>query len=135
MPPSVICGRTRSTRPTSRRSTVVNGATVCVPPVVAYEPVTIGMFWPTMIRASSLSSVISDGVDRMLALTCCSSARARKPRLAIVPSPGMLTVPRITPMLRPCPARPGLTATSMMFVPVPRAPKLVPPTTRVCVEL
>ena len=103
--------------------------------MVAYEPVTNGMFCPTMIRASSLSSVISAGVERMLALTCVSSARARKPRLAIVPSPGMLTVPRITPMLRPGATVPGFTATSMMFWPVPRGAKLVPPTTRVCVVL
>ena len=75
-PPSVICGRTRSTRPTSRRSTVWNGVTVVVPPVVAYEPVTNGTFCPTMMRASSLSSVISAGVERMLALTC----RLERPR-------------------------------------------------------
>ena len=67
MPPSVICGFTRSMRPTSRRSIVWNGFTVVDVPVVAYWPVMNGTFWPTMIRASSLSSVSSVGVDRMLA--------------------------------------------------------------------
>ena len=58
--------------------------TVASPPVVAYWPVMSGMFWPTMIRASSLSSVSSVGVDRMLAPACVSSARARNARLVIV---------------------------------------------------
>ncbi len=48
---------------------VWNGCTVVVPPVVAYWPVMNGTFWPTMMRASSLSSVSSVGVDRMLAPT------------------------------------------------------------------
>ena len=41
--------------------------TVAVLPVCAYEPVTIGIFWPTIIRASSLSSVIKFGVDKTFA--------------------------------------------------------------------
>ena len=93
------------------------------------------MFWPTMMRASSLSSVRSVGVDRMLAPICVSSARARKARFVIVPRPGMVTVPFITPSARPCPTLPGFTATSMMLLPPPRGVKFVPPITRVCVEL
>ena len=38
MPPSVICGFTRSITPTSRRSMVWNGCTVDDDPVVAYWP-------------------------------------------------------------------------------------------------
>ena len=83
VPPSVICGFTRSITPMSRRSIVWNGCTVDVEPVVAYWPVTNGTFWPTMMRASSLSSVSSVGVDRMLAPTSVSSARARNARLVM----------------------------------------------------
>ena len=60
------------------------------------------MFWPTRIRASSLSSVSRVGVDRMFALTCVSSARARKARFVIMPSPGIVIVPFMTPSARPC---------------------------------
>ncbi len=95
------------------------------------------MFCPTRICADSLSSVSNVGVDRMFALTCDSSARARNARLVIVPRPGMLTVPRITPRFKPWAAAPGFTAMSMMLLLLValRAPKLVPPTTRVCVVL
>ena len=71
----------------------------------------------------------------MFALTCVSSARARNARLVIVPSPGIVTVPFITPSARPWPTVPGFTATSMMLLPLPRGVKLVPPITRVCVVL
>ena len=74
-----------------------------------------------MIRASSLSSVSSVGVDRMLAPTCVSSARARKARLVIVPRPGIVTVPLMTPSASPWPTVPGLAAMSMMLLPLPRA--------------
>src|SRR5215472_8530494 len=56
VPPSVICGLTRRSTPTSWRENVVNGCTVDDDPVVAYEPVGIGMFWPTTIRASFVES-------------------------------------------------------------------------------
>ena len=93
------------------------------------------MFWPTRIRASSLSSVSSVGVDRMLALTWVSSARARNARLVIRPRPGIVIVPFVIPSARPCPTEPGFAEMSMMLLPLPRGWKLVPPMTRVCVEL
>ena len=80
MPPSVICGLTCSVRPTSCRSNVLNAVTdVAVLAVgVAYEPVTTGTFWPTTIFASSLSSVIRLGVDRMLASADVDSACSKR---------------------------------------------------------
>ena len=57
-----------------------------------------------MMRASSLSSVRSVGVDRMFAAACVSSARARKARFVIcAEEPGRLIVPRMTPRLSPVP--------------------------------
>ena len=57
--------------------------------------------------------------------------------LAGVVTPGgpMVTVPFITPSASPWPTVPGFTATSMMLLPLSRGVKLVPPITRVWVEL
>ena len=67
VPVSLICGLTRSVRPTSLRSIVWNGLTEPLTVLLlVYWPVTKGTFWPTTILASSLSSVSSVGVDRML---------------------------------------------------------------------
>ncbi len=71
----------------------------------------------------------------MFAPICVSSARARNARLVIVPRPGIVTVPFITPSARPWPTDPGLTAMSMMLLPLPRGVKLVPPMTRARVVL
>src|SRR5882757_6205089 len=82
MPPVVICGFTCSVTPTSRRSNVLNADTdVPVLAVgVAYEPVTTGTFWPTTIFASSLSSVMRLGVDKMFASADVDSAWSKPPR-------------------------------------------------------
>ena len=118
----------------SRRSKVWNGLTepllVWPVPVLAYEPVMKGTFWPTRNLASSLSSVWMLGCDRMLALAVVSSARARKPRLRIS-WPAIVTAPRTTPRFRPWPSAARLAAPSMMLLPLPRWPKLVPPITLV----
>ena len=125
VPLSLICGRTRSVSPTSRRSTVWNGLVVAPPPDgVMNWPVMKGTFWPTTMRASSLSSVRMFGVDRMLAFDIVSSARARTCRLLIVPTPGNVICPRATPIARPRPMVAGFCATPRMFWPAP--PKLVP---------
>ena len=69
VPFSPICGRMRSVMPTSLRSIVWNGLdTVPVVPVCVYWPVTKGTLLPTMIFASSLSSVTRFGVEAMLVL-------------------------------------------------------------------
>ena len=44
-------------------------------------------------------------------------------------------MPLIMPRLRPWPTLPGFTDASMMLLPLPRAPKLVPPIPHVCVVL
>ncbi len=80
MPFSLICGRTRSIRPTSLRSTVVNGFTVLLPVLLAYEPVTNGTLLPMMIWASSLSSVSRLGVESTLASPVFSRKLASAPR-------------------------------------------------------
>ena len=78
VPPSPICGLMRSVRPTSLRSMVWNGLSRRRVPVLVNWPVMNGTFWPTTIFASSLSSVIRFGVDRMLALAWVSQeARQR----------------------------------------------------------
>ena len=126
VPLSLICGRTRSVRPTSRRSTVWNGLTLAAPleAGVTYWPVTKGTFWPTMMRASSLSSVMMFGVERMFTFDIDSSARARNCRFAIVPTPGKVIWPFATPIARPCPTVAGFCATPRMFW--PEVPKFVP---------
>ena len=68
-PFSPICGLMRSVMPTSLRSIVWNGL-VSAPPVWVNWPVTNGTLLPTMIFASSLSSVTRFGVDMMLVLAC-----------------------------------------------------------------
>ena len=75
VPFSLICGLTRSVRPTSLRSMVWNGLVLAVPVLVNW-PVTNGTFWPMTILASSLSSVSRLGVDRMLPLAWLSRKRA-----------------------------------------------------------
>ena len=62
--------------PTFSRSMVWKGFWAPSPPapVLVYEPVTKGTFWPTVIYASWLSRVSRLGVDRILALVCSSSA-------------------------------------------------------------
>ena len=79
-PFSPICGLIRSVMPTSLRSIVWNGLVVAVPVLVNW-PVTNGTFWPTMIFASSLSSVIRFGVETMLVLVwlCRMWAIAARP--------------------------------------------------------
>ena len=52
-----------------------------------------------------------------------------------MPKPGIEIVPRMTPRLSPCPALLRLAAMSRMLPPLPRSLKLVPPMTRVRVEL
>jgi len=74
-PPSPTCGRMRSVMPTSLRSMVWNGLVVATPVLVNW-PVMNGTLLPTMILASSLSSVIRFGVDTMLVLVCDCSMRA-----------------------------------------------------------
>ena len=79
-PSSLICGLTRSVKPTSLRSTVWNGFTEpLLLPVLVNEPVTKGTFWPITMRASSLSNVSKLGVERMLPSPLVSMKRARKP--------------------------------------------------------
>jgi hypothetical protein len=80
VPFSLICGLTRSVRPTSLRSMVWNGLTVpLLELLLVYWPVTKGTFWPITILASSLSSVSRLGVDRMLPSPVACRKRARKP--------------------------------------------------------
>ena len=80
MPFSLICGFTRSVRPTSLRSIVWNGFTVLPEaPVLVNWPVMKGTFWPITILASSLSSVRRLGVDSTLPSPLLSKKRARKP--------------------------------------------------------
>ena len=69
VPFSLICGLMRSVMPTSLRSIVWNGL-VSAPPVWVNWPVTNGTLLPTMILASSLSSVTRFGVDMMLVFAC-----------------------------------------------------------------
>jgi hypothetical protein len=80
VPFSLICGRTRSIRPTSLRSTVVKGLTVLLPVLLAYEPVTKGTLLPMTMRASSLSSVIRLGVESTLASPLFCRKLASAPR-------------------------------------------------------
>src|SRR5471030_2788598 len=67
---------------------------VAVPAVLVNWPVRIGTFWPTRMVATSLSSVIRLGVDRMLVLPSDSSEWAIAPRPTLLnrpsdkPSPG-----------------------------------------------
>jgi hypothetical protein len=80
VPFSLICGLTRSVRPTSLRSMVWNGLTEpLLAPVLVNCPVTNGTFWPMTMRASSLSSVSRLGVDRMLPSALDSRKRASAP--------------------------------------------------------
>jgi hypothetical protein len=82
VPFSPICGRMRNVMPTSLRSMVWNGLTVELPPpVFVYWPVMKGTLLPTMIFASSLSSVTRFGVDTMLvsARNCNARAIADRP--------------------------------------------------------
>ena len=69
VPFSPICGRMRSVMPTSLRSIVWNGLATA-PPVWVNWPVTNGTLLPTMILASSLSSVTRFGVEVMLVFAC-----------------------------------------------------------------
>jgi hypothetical protein len=74
-PFSLICGRMRRVMPTSLRSMVWNGLDKAVPVFVNW-PVTKGTLLPTMILASSLSSVTRFGVEVMLVLACACRKRA-----------------------------------------------------------
>ena len=74
-PSSPICGLMRKVMPTSFRSMVWNGLVVPVP-VLVNCPVTKGTLLPTMILASSLSSVIRFGVEMMLVLVWLCRMRA-----------------------------------------------------------
>ncbi len=98
VPPSPICGRMRSVRPTSLRSTVWNGLDVPVP-VLVYWPVTKGTLLPMTIFASSLSSVIRFGVDMMLVLVCVCRNCAIADRAYLPPKSW------IRPMFKPAPTR------------------------------
>ena len=65
----------RRVMPTSLRSMVWNGFVAAVP-VCVNCPVMNGTLLPTMIFASSLSSVIRFGVETMLVLVWLCSSRA-----------------------------------------------------------
>ncbi len=79
VPLSPICGLMRSVMPTSLRSMVWNGLVVAVPVLVNW-PVMNGTLLPTMIFASSLSSVMRLGVETMLVLACVCRKRAMAAR-------------------------------------------------------
>ncbi len=85
VPFSLMVGRTRSVRPTSLRSTVVNGLMPTEPEVLAYWPVTKGTFWPMTILASSLSSVSRLGVESTLASPSLVKKFAIAPRMYCPP--------------------------------------------------
>ena len=81
VPFSLICGRTLSTRPTSLRSTVLNGFTVpLVLVALAYEPLRKGTLLPMRIFASSLSRVSRLGVESTLASPLFCRKLASAPR-------------------------------------------------------
>src|SRR5450830_771126 len=82
LPFSPIWGLIFRVMPTSLRSMVWNGLEELL--VVVYEPVTKGTFWPTTILASSLSSVITLAVDRMLVPDMVSRADAMVPNVSVV---------------------------------------------------
>ena len=110
--PALICGVMPRVRPTSLRSTVWNGLVTPWPvPVLVYWPVMKGTSWPTWISASSLSMVISEGVDRTLVLE--SPDRALSSTAKLVPSSLNWPMPRfrpcwIRPRGEPSPASPGI---------------------------
>src|SRR5450830_1364960 len=83
LPFSPIWGLIFRVMPTSLRSMVWNGLEELLL-VVVYEPVTKGTFWPTTILASSLSSVITLAVDRMLVPDMVSRADAMVPNVSVV---------------------------------------------------
>ena len=96
--PSLMCGVTVSCRPTSLRSMVWNGLVGWfVPPVVCvlvYWPVRNGTSWPTLITASWLSSVTTEGVDSTLLRASILSARTSAPiSSSSLSVPGSLMVP------------------------------------------
>lgn len=96
VPFSLICGRTRSVRPTSLRSIVWKGFTEpLLAPVLVNWPVTKGTFWPTTILASSLSRVSRFGVDSTLpaSLFCRKFAIEVRMNLPAI----LLTVPMLMP--------------------------------------
>jgi hypothetical protein len=95
VPFSLMVGRTRSVRPTSLRSTVVNGLMPTEPEVLAYEPVGKGTFWPMTILASSLSSVSRLGVDSTLASLSLLKKLAMAPRMYWPPT--LPAMPRFRP--------------------------------------
>ena len=97
-------------------------------PGVMYWPLTKGTVLPTMMEAGSLSRVSRFGVDSTLLPPLVCIARASTPRLATSPTPGMLMVPEITPMLRP----PLGKAWMEFFPPGVKVslPKFAPPNTR-----
>ena len=72
---------------------VVNGSLLL--PESSCWPVTKGTFWPTRISASSLSSAITVGVDRILELDWVASALIAT----------RMSVPLRYPRLRPVPSR------------------------------
>ena len=125
-PFSPICGLMRSVMPTSLRSIVWNGFESAVPVLVNW-PVTNGTLLPTMILASSLSSVTRFGVDMMLVLACdCRKlAIAARPRLP----KKFRTRPTLRPGVRLMPlALPETCALSISIRLAPVVLKLVPPT-------
>ena len=78
-PPEAIDGVMPSLRPTSLRSMVWNGLTAPLlppPPVFEKLPVRNGTSWPALNLASSLSSVVSCGVERILVSPSLASARS-----------------------------------------------------------
>ena len=101
----------------SRRSKVWNGFTTPPPaPARVKLPVTIGMFCPTWIFASSLSSVSSVGVESTFAVASFSSARSSAAILRIC-TPASVMLPRISPRLSPWPIAAGSRAIWPMFAP------------------
>ncbi len=80
LPPSPICGRSRSVSPTSRRSMVWNGLAAAPPAGGRNWPVMNGTLAPTTMRASSLSRVIRLGAETMLASVWVCSRRAMADR-------------------------------------------------------
>src|SRR5450830_90670 len=94
LPFSPIWGLIFRVMPTSLRSMVWNGLEELLL-VVVYEPVTKGTFWPTTILASSLSSVITLAVDRMLVPDMVSRADAMVPNVSVLLLPVLALLPDV----------------------------------------
>ena len=118
--PSLICGVTLSSVPTSRRWIVWKGASGVPPPLVlVYWPVRNGTSCATLISASSLSIVTMDGVAMMLVVESPRSARTTAAKLTPV------SFRRPTPMVVP---RGALVSVVGSFTARARSMMLTPPT-------